>query len=76
VSDTIGLGPIDTLTLIADGSLEALDVLRRATGCGGTVGAGTRRAASAAAVSLRHPRRRARIEAVSIATELLQNPGG
>lgn len=28
VSDTIGLGPIDTVTLMTDGSLEALDVLR------------------------------------------------
>jgi uncharacterized protein len=28
VSDTIGLGPIDTVTLMPDGSLEALDVLR------------------------------------------------
>jgi uncharacterized protein len=28
VSDTIGLGPIDTVTLMTDGSLEPLDVLR------------------------------------------------
>jgi len=28
VSDTIGLGPTDTVTLMTDGSLEALDVLR------------------------------------------------
>ena len=28
VSDTIGLGPIDTVTLMPDGALEALDVLR------------------------------------------------
>ena len=28
LSDTIGLGPIDTVTLMPDGSLEALDVLR------------------------------------------------
>ena len=28
LSDTIGLGPIDTVTLMADGSLEPLDVLR------------------------------------------------
>jgi uncharacterized protein len=27
-SDTIGLGPIDTVTLMTDGSLEPLDVLR------------------------------------------------
>jgi uncharacterized protein len=34
VSDTIGLGPIDTVTLMTDGSLEALDVLRIAgAGC-------------------------------------------
>jgi uncharacterized protein len=31
VSDTIGLGPIDTVTLMTDGSLEALDVLRIAS---------------------------------------------
>jgi uncharacterized protein len=30
-SDTIGLGPIDTVTLMPDGSLEALDVLRIAS---------------------------------------------
>jgi uncharacterized protein len=35
VSDTIGLGPTDTVTLMTDGSLEALDVLRIA-GAGGT----------------------------------------
>jgi uncharacterized protein len=35
VSDTIGLGPIDTVTLMTDGSLEALDVLRIA-GAGAT----------------------------------------
>jgi uncharacterized protein len=35
VSDTIGLGPIDTVTLMPDGSLEALDVLRIA-GAGST----------------------------------------
>jgi uncharacterized protein len=28
VSDTVGLGPIDTVTLMTDGSLEPLDVLR------------------------------------------------
>ena len=28
LSDTIGLGPIETMTLMADGSLEPLDVLR------------------------------------------------
>ena len=28
LSDTIGLGPIETVTLMADGSLEPLDVLR------------------------------------------------
>jgi uncharacterized protein len=28
ISDTIGLGPIDTVTLMTDGSLEPLDVLR------------------------------------------------
>lgn len=28
ISDTIGLGPIDTVTLMPDGSLEPLDVLR------------------------------------------------
>jgi uncharacterized protein len=28
VSDTIGFGPIDTVTLMTDGSLEPLDVLR------------------------------------------------
>jgi uncharacterized protein len=35
VSDTIGLGPIHTVTLMTDGSLEALDVLRIA-GAGST----------------------------------------
>src|SRR5256885_16463575 len=35
VSDTIGLGPIHTVTLMTDGSLEALDVLRIA-GAGAT----------------------------------------
>lgn len=35
VSDTIGLGPIDTVTLMTDGSLEPLDVLR-ITGNGST----------------------------------------
>lgn len=35
LSDTIGLGPIDTVTLMPDGSLEALDVLRIA-GAGST----------------------------------------
>ena len=35
LSDTIGLGPIDTVTLMPDGSLEALDVLRIA-GAGAT----------------------------------------
>ena len=34
-SDTIGLGPIDTLTLMTDGTLEPLDVLR-ITGDGST----------------------------------------
>jgi uncharacterized protein len=34
-SDTLGLGPIDTVTLMSDGSLEALDVLRIA-GAGST----------------------------------------
>ena len=28
VSDTVGLGPVDTVTLMTDGSLEPLDVLR------------------------------------------------
>ena len=28
VSDTVGLGPIETVTLMTDGSLEPLDVLR------------------------------------------------
>ncbi len=35
LSDTIGLGPIDTVTLMTNGSLEALDVLRIA-GVGST----------------------------------------
>jgi uncharacterized protein len=35
ISDTVGLGPIDTVTLMTDGSLEALDVLRIA-GAGST----------------------------------------
>jgi uncharacterized protein len=35
VSDTIGLGPIHTVTLLTDGWLEALDVLRIA-GTGST----------------------------------------
>lgn len=35
VSDTIGLGPIDTVTLMPDGTLEPLDVLR-ITGDGST----------------------------------------
>jgi uncharacterized protein len=35
LSDTIGLGPIETVTLMADGSLEPLDVLR-ITGDGST----------------------------------------
>jgi uncharacterized protein len=35
ISDTIGLGPIDTVTLMTDGSLEPLDVLR-ITGDGST----------------------------------------
>jgi uncharacterized protein len=34
-SDTLGIGPIDTVTLMSDGSLEALDVLRIA-GAGST----------------------------------------
>src|SRR5262245_23188186 len=38
VSDTIGFGPIDTVTLMTDGSLEPLDVLRIA-GSGSTASA-------------------------------------